>query len=265
MESRVYQNQRSENQNPKKRSFLRRVSVVVALAGALLSGISGSHAQKKGKGGFVPLPPLKGRSSKLQIKFKAYKGGKVVAEVKNTTKTAQAFHPAGMFFVPTDHPDKAPQRMGAAGPYEVYDGSAWHPVTKSYKIPKGKNVQVRLQVFCLDHHRASPQNGQGFRVAKMRLPKNLQHRIRKGVTKALGGRRSYKGAPRAKGAVQSHIWNERARKWYKIEGEGSQEKSRKNRQLRNQRIRQQRIPRGQRQMRRSPAKVHKNPFLNSSK
>ena len=240
-------------------------SLAFVFLGLMTSGVGSARTLKRSKGrkGFVPLPSLKGKSnSKLKIKFKAYTGGKVTAEVKNSSSRARPFHPAGVFFVPVNHPDKAPQRMGAAGPYEVYDGGAWKPVTKSYKIPAGKKGRVRLQVFCLDHHRASPQNGQKFYVAKRRLPKKLRRKIRKGVTKALGGRRSYKAAPRAKGAVQTHIWNVRGRKWKKLEGEGTQEKNRGKRSYRMQRRVRRRVRRRNVQRKVAPKpKVHKNPFL----
>lgn len=241
-------------------------SMAFVFLGLVMGGVGLARTRKgaKKRSGFVPLPRLKGSgkaASKLKIKFKVYKGGKVTAEVKNTSSRARPFHPAGVFFVPVDHPDKAPQRMGAAGPYEVYDGGAWKPVTKSYKIPAGKKVRVRLQVFCLDHQRASPQNGQNFYVAKRRLPKKLRRKIRQGVTKALGGRRSYKAAPRAKGAVQAHIWNVRGRKWKKLEGEGKQEKNRDKRSHRMQRRVRRTAPRRNIQKKAPKPKVHINPFI----
>lgn len=192
--------------------------------------------------GFSPLPAQKGKRTRLEIRLVGYKNGKIVAEIRNKTRTSQSFDPQGLYFVPDGDPDKAPQRMGAAGPFEVLESGAWKP-RRSMKVLAGKRHRVRLQVFCLDSHRAGPSNGQGFAVAGKRLPKPLQEKIVKGTRRIFSAEDAY-ARPSAKSAAQSHIWRVRNSKWIRLQGERRNEKSstggrtslRRYRQIRRYRI-----------------------------
>lgn len=178
-------------------------------------------AEARGKG-FAPLPAQKGRSTRLEIRFVEYKGGQVIADVRNRTRRPLVFDPQGLYFVPDGNPEKAPQRMGAAGTFEVLESEAWK-VRDKMKVAAKKVMRVRLQVFCLDSHRASPSNGQGFSVARRRLPRGLQKRIVKGANSALMGRGA-RQLPSARNSAQAHIWKVRNSRWIRLEGERRNEK-----------------------------------------
>ena len=170
---------------------------------------------------FQPLPPESGgKATGLQLRVVSYNGstnGAITVEVKNTTKEAQEFSAAGLFFVPAMDPDKAPQRLGAVGPYEV-DATRYERM----KIAPGATVKANLDVYCIDSHRSSPSSNTHFRIAKERLPPQLVQAIdteAKAVSAPMGG----VSAPPAKSAVQSTVWKNRDAKWIPVEGESKQE------------------------------------------
>ena len=92
---------------------------------------------------FQPLPPEPGaKPTGLTVRVVSYNGstnGAITVEVKNPTATEQEFTAAGLFFVPAMDPDKAPQRLGAVGPYEV--GTARY---EKLKIAPGASVKANL-------------------------------------------------------------------------------------------------------------------------
>ena len=170
---------------------------------------------------FQALPPEPGaKPNGLQVRVVSYNGstnGAITVEVKNTTKEAQEFTAAGLFFVPAMDPDKAPQRLGAVGPYEV-DSTRYEKL----KIAPGASVKANLDVYCIDSHRSSPSSNTPFRIAKDRLPPQLTQAIdteAKAVAAPSGG----VSAPAAKAAVQSTVWKNRDAKWIPVEGESKQE------------------------------------------
>ena len=170
---------------------------------------------------FQALPPEPGaKPNGLQVRVVSYNGstnGAITVEVKNTTKEAQEFTAAGLFFVPAMDPDKAPQRLGAVGPYEV-DSTRYEKL----EVAPGASVKANLDVYCIDSHRSSPSSNTPFRIAKDRLPPQLTQAIdteAKAVAAPSGG----VSAPAAKAAVQSTVWKNRDAKWIPVEGESKQE------------------------------------------
>jgi hypothetical protein len=200
---------------------------------------------------FHKLPAQKGKTSRLKIHMVGYQNGKLVAEVHNPTARPQSFDPQGLYFVPKGKPERAPQRMGAAGPFEVLHQGTWKAKRKM-KIPGRKTVKVRLHLFCLDSHRASPSNGQKFSVAVKRLPKSLQKRIVAGTRRIFRAKGAY-ARPSAKSAAQGHIWKVRNTKWIRLQGERRNEKRSQKRGPAVQFRRPVRRPR-----------VHRNPHLQQS-
>jgi hypothetical protein len=146
----------------------------------------------------------------------------MVVDVQNGNKRAQEFVAKGLFFVPQGDPGHAPQRLGAAGPFQV-EGTPTSQHQQTITIQPGKTTRLELQVFCLDSHRSSPGASQAFRVAKSRLPKELRREISAGTGKILF--KSNGNVDAAKSAIQSHVWNSRNKKWIKIEGERNNERS----------------------------------------
>ena len=181
---------------------------------------------------FQPLPPEAGaRPTGLQLRVVSYNGstnGAITVEVKNTTKEAQEFSAAGLFFVPAMDPDKAPQRLGAVGPYEV--GTTRY---EKLKIAPGASVRANLDVYCIDSHRSSPSSETPFRIAKDRLPPQLTQAITteaNTVAAPMGG----VSTPAAKSAVQSTVWKNRDAKWIAVDGEGKQELNQGNKNSKNE-------------------------------
>jgi len=174
----------------------------------------------------IPRMDASNTSNGLKLRIVNYSGstnGGMVVEVRNTSATSRTFVADGLFFVPDMHPDKAPQRLGAAGPFEVRDGKRWHHRSSLTMAPKS-TAQLRLQVFCIDSHRASPSSKTRFRLAKKRMPKKLRASIAHGTKRIL--RKAKKKSARAvPSKVQDHVWETRNKKWIALEGERKTEKS----------------------------------------
>lgn len=175
---------------------------------------------------FVAMPEAKGSAENLKIRFVKYDGntnGAMVVEVKNTGRTTATFDSDGLFFVPKGDPEKAPQRLGAAGPFMLV--SANQQVTRQdgkLAVAGGESKKIRLEVFCIDSHRSSPSPSTKFTIAKNKLPKSLRKELKKSNQAIY---RSHEGDFRkAKSAVQSNMWETRDKKWIKLEGERAQEK-----------------------------------------
>lgn len=174
---------------------------------------------------FVPLPNLDKQPSALKIKFVRYTGGvngEMIVDVKNTGKSSETFVAESLYFVPNGDPESAPQRLGAAGPFRAKNGKRWVDAEK-LAIAPGKTKRLHLQVFCIDSHRGSPGSGQGFEVARKRLPKKLRGKINSEAKRILLENKG--DMKKSKSAIQSHIWKSRDADWIKLEGERKEEKA----------------------------------------
>jgi len=193
-----------------------------SLPATLILALLSSPARAKS---YTAVPGLEGQNTKLKIKFVKYTGGatgKMVVKVKNTGKHGARFKARGLYFVPNGDPESAPQRLGAAGPYEVEEQGKWRR-TEDMMIPPGAERELRLQVFCIDSHRSSPGNKQGFQVARERMPAELRSKISSGA-KAIIKKNKGK-VDSANSEIQGYIWETRDKKWIKLQGERKQEKS----------------------------------------
>ena len=93
-------------------------------------------------------------------------------------------------------------------------------------VPPGQTLEVSLDVFCIDSHRASPSPQNVFSVGTKRLPKELAAKIESRADQAVSAeRRKGVAAPRpaAKSAIQSEVWKSRDARWIELDGEGVQE------------------------------------------
>jgi hypothetical protein len=210
--------------------------LMIALALALVAGMAIDAAAA---GPYQRLPALNKSSKSLRIRFVRYTGGtngRMIVDLRNTSRKSAAFTPDGLYFVPKVDPERAPQRLGAAGPFELDKQSQ---AQRKLTIAPGKTVRLRLQVFCLDSHRASPAASHRFRVAKKRLPKSLRKKIVRRARKAYDMNKS-RGYRAQKSAMQSEIWRTRNAKWKKLEGERKNEKS-SNKGVPRRRMQRQRI------------------------
>lgn len=166
--------------------------------------------------------------SKLEIRAVQYDGstnGTLVVELRNRTKTELAFSAAGLYFVPDGDPDSAPQRLGAVGPMQIAKEGAAKELT-SVKIAPGATMEVSLDVFCIDSHRASPSPANVFTVAKKRMPKDLTATIEERADSKVKAKKASgveAARPAAKQEIQGEVWRSRDAKWIELDGEGSQE------------------------------------------
>jgi hypothetical protein len=166
----------------------------------------------------------------LQIRAVEYDGstnGALTVEVKNPNKTAQTFTATGLYFIPDGDPDKAPQRLGAVGPLQLASTSrAQRQELTEVSIPAGQTVELVLDVFCIDSHRASPSPQNKFSVGAKRIPKELAGKIEQRATAAVAAERAQGAAaprPAAKAKIQEEVWRSRDAKWIELDGEGKQE------------------------------------------
>ncbi len=188
-----------------------------ALLVCLVSAVSASAAQ------FDPLPAEPGASrSGLLVRVVRYEGstnGAITVELKNPTGGDAEFSARGLFFVPQVDPDKAPQRLGAVGPF-LLEGRGDR--REALRLGAGKSATLTLDVYCIDSHRSSPSSDTPFRVGKERMPPKLSQAIDANTKRAaapLGG----VAAPAAKSSNQGEVWKTRDEKWIKLDGEGRQE------------------------------------------
>lgn len=203
-----------------------RSTAVLALAAAVLvAALVALPRRASADGRFHPLPAAaKADRGKLQVQVVAYDGatnGELTVRVKNTSKTAARFSARGLYFVPDGDPDAAPQRLGAVGPFQLArdEGDARHD---QVTVAPGATVELTLDVFCIDSHRASPSSSTAFTIGKRRMPAQLAGDIDVKAKKAAGDVGGF-AAPAAKAAVQSEVWATRDANWIQLDGEGVQE------------------------------------------
>jgi hypothetical protein len=185
-----------------------------------------SASASAGADNFVTMPEAKASTENLKIRFIEYDGstnGAMVVEVKNTGRTSAKFDSDGLFFVPKGDPEKAPQRLGAAGPFtEIAGKKQIVRQDGELAIAAGETKRLRLEVFCIDSHRSSPSTSTKFTIANKKLPKSLRKELKTSNQQIY---RSNKGdLKKSKSAVQSNMWKTRDKKWIKLEGERAQEK-----------------------------------------
>jgi hypothetical protein len=172
------------------------------------------------------VPAIDGKAQPLSMRVVAYDGstnGRMVVEVVNNGQRAETFIADGIYFVPNGNPEKAPQRLGAAGPIIIVEDGAEKTYLEGIQIPPGGKQTVRLEVFCIDSHRSSPSSETKFGFAADRLPKELRQKITHGAQQII--RENAGDVAKAKPAIQSHMWKTRDADWIKLEGERKQEKA----------------------------------------
>jgi hypothetical protein len=192
----------------------------------LVSAVFAAPAQADGPYAAVPPSHKGGPPAGVSLRIVKYDGatnGVLQVEVKNTRDETTQFSARGLYFVPQGNPNEAPQRLGAVGPFSVKTERGWER-RESLALPPGATARLKLDVYCIDSHRSSPNSSTAFRVANDRVPEKLANDI---ANDAEGAARGYGGvsAPAAKSAVQSQVWKNRDKKWIKLDGEGAQEAS----------------------------------------
>lgn len=176
--------------------------------------------------GFAPIPAeqTNGQLTGLELRIVAYNGatnGELEVDVRNPKDHPMTFSAKGLYFVPEGSADRAPQRLGAVGPFQIKGAQGWER-KEQLSLAAGSTTRMRLDVYCIDSHRASPSSSTGFRLAKDRVPKTIVDSIQQDAERAakpMGG----VSAPAAKSAVQREVWKNRDKQWHRLDGEGTQE------------------------------------------
>ncbi len=112
-----------------RRPLHRRMRSIVGSVLLAMSFLAAFAARPALADKFVPLPDV-GDKAELQIRVVRYDGstnGKMVVDVRNNGKTRTRFVAEGIYFIPAGDPEKAPQRLGAAGPFTVVGHKAGPP------------------------------------------------------------------------------------------------------------------------------------------
>jgi hypothetical protein len=168
--------------------------------------------------------------AKLEMRAVQYDGstnGRLHVQVRNPARTAQKFSAKGLYFVPEGDPNSAPQRLGAVGPMQIAgDGKE----VSELEVAPGATVDVVLDVFCIDSHRASPSPQNKFSIGVKKMPKELVQTIENRADAAVdAARASGNAAPRpaAKSSIQGEVWRSRDSKWVELAGEGKPEVGKK--------------------------------------
>ena len=201
---------------------------LAAVVLALVSLVPIARAQSRA--GFVPVPAVAGEKaptlSLAIVKYDGSTNGEISVRVKNTGKEPQRFFAQGLYFVPQVATDRAPQRLGAVGPMQApttaQQSAGSSARVDDLTIAPGATVDVKLDVFCIDSHRASPTSETPFALAGERLPAQLAKAIDSDARKAADSVGGF-AAPAAKSTVQGEVWKRRDEKWVPLEGEGTQE------------------------------------------
>jgi hypothetical protein len=196
------------------------VTALCLAASALAVALPATAAESFGK-----LPADKGsKPNGLMIRIVRYQGstnGTITVDVKNPQQAAQEFTAKGVYFVPEVDEDQAPQRLGAVGPFQI-EGQQGQRLDHLV-IEPGATKRLKLDVYCIDSHRASPTSSTNFRIAKDRVPAALTRAISADAEKSVAAVSGGYAAPAAKSKVQSEVWKNRDQKWIELDGEGKQE------------------------------------------
>ena len=172
---------------------------------------------------FSPLPALPKQAKGLELRVVRYTGGtngEMIVAVRNASARHATFSAEGLYFVPHEDAERAPQRLGAAGPFLVQRNGSWKSEER-LTLSARATATLRLQVFCIDSHRSSPTARHSFRLGSKRLPKTLRTQIA-GSAKTL--LKKHGAMPVAKSAIQSAVWQARDSAWLKLDGERKDEK-----------------------------------------
>ena len=183
----------------------------------VLASIVGVAGSARADGKYHPVPGGKAHLRLRVVKYDGEVNGLLTVEVKNPTSRVATFTASGLYFVPDGDPDRAPQRLGAAGPMQIGEQQE-----DAIRVPAGGKVLVQLDVFCVDDHREAPTSETAFTLARHRMPAALARTIdhqTHAAAKAAGGYASPDNAE----PVQAEIWKARDEKWIKLDGEGAQE------------------------------------------
>ena len=145
----------------------------------------------------------------------------MVVEVQNNGTRSEVFNAQGLYFVPDGDPDKAPQRLGAAGPFQMEGQGSRARSTSSRWAPRPR-PRCASRSSASTRTAPAPRRRTRSTWARSGSPSSSAHEIDSKAKAALG--RHGGRMPAAKSAIQSEVWQARDKNWIKLDGERKQEK-----------------------------------------
>ena len=138
--------------------------------------------------------------SAVTLRIAERHGEEFVVEVTNPTADFASFNRVGLYFVPLGPPDESPQRLG------VVDGDS------VARLAPHETLRVTLGTFCIDEHRAAPDEKTHYALAGKRMPTDLANALA--------------GAAHDTTDPQRAVWRVRAQSPTKLIGDSARDQSR---------------------------------------
>ena len=132
----------------------RSIMFALAVAGVSVAFVASAAADDL----FHPMPPAAGQDGQFELRTVQYDDGvhgEMTVEVHNLGDKAANFSARGLYFVPDDNPNIAPQRLAVVG--GVRTGSEDAP-RELISLAAGATARVRFDVYCIDEDRHAPSS-----------------------------------------------------------------------------------------------------------
>lgn len=172
---------------------------------------------------FHPLPAAPGQHGRFELRVVQYDDGvhgEMTVEVHNLSATPAAFSARGLYFLPDNNPDSAPQRLAVVG--GIRTGSEDAP-RDLIQLAAGASTRVRFDVYCIDEDRHAPETTTDFTMASARLPERLSAEL-ESDTAAVVKTIKLKADDDQLRRIQPLVWSARRDVRVKLKGDGAQER-----------------------------------------
>lgn len=172
---------------------------------------------------FHPLPPAPGQDGKFELRVVHYDDGvhgEMTVEVRNLEARPANFSARGLYFIPDDPPDTAPQRLAVVG--GIRTGSEDAP-RDLVSLAAGQTAKIRFDVYCIDEDRHAPGTSTPFTIAPDRIPARLQGGIEVATASVVKGIK-LKADEDQQRRIQPLVWQARKQFRAKLKGDGRQER-----------------------------------------
>jgi hypothetical protein len=200
-----------------------RRSIMFALAVGFVGALAASASADDR---YHPMPPGPGQDGKFELRVVQYDDGvhgEMTVEVHNLGNVSSNFSARGLYFVPDDNPNTAPQRLAVVGGVRTGSEDAPRDVIQ---VAAGGTMKVRFDVYCIDEDRHSPESTTQFTMARTRLPADLSVAI-EGTTAEVVKTIKLKADDDQQRRIQPLVWMARREpsvRGVKLRGDGAQER-----------------------------------------
>jgi hypothetical protein len=197
-----------------------RPSILVALGLAVVAGLAAPAAADDR---FRPLPPAAGQDGKFELRVVHYDDGvhgEMTVEVRNLENKVANFSARGLYFMPDDPPDTAPQRLAVIG--GIRTGSEDAP-RELVSLAAGATAKIRFDVYCIDEDRHAPGSSTQFTLAPNRIPEKLMRGMEVATQHVVAGIK-LKADDDQQRRIQPLVWMARKDHRARLKGDGRQER-----------------------------------------